>query len=164
MAKPIPTYQDTCRKRRSDSSMRHQTKSKIPRIDTLQSNMDPRHNLSQRRKFPPPLNKEEAKYIQAVAGTLLYYARAVDPTILPALSAIGTKQATPVQETMETIKQLLDYCATQEEAIITYSASKMILCIHSNVGYCNEKNAQSRAGGHFFWQTMTNSPPIKEQS
>ncbi len=58
----------------------------------------------------PPLNKEETKYIQAVAGTLLYYARAVDPTILPALSAIGTEQATPMQATMETIKQLLNYC------------------------------------------------------
>jgi hypothetical protein len=40
----------------------------------------------------PLLNKEETKYIQAVAGTLLYYARAVDPTILPALSAIGTEK------------------------------------------------------------------------
>jgi hypothetical protein len=61
-----------------------------------------------------------------VAGTLLYYARAVNPTILPALSAIGTKQAILTQATMKTIKQLLDYCATQEEAIIMYSASKMI--------------------------------------
>jgi hypothetical protein len=98
----------------------------------------------------PPINKEKTKYIQAVAGTILYYARAVDPTILPTLSAIGTKQATPTQATMEMIKQLLDYCATQEEAIITYSARKMILCIHSDAGYCNEKNAQNRAEGHFF--------------
>ncbi len=94
-----------------------------------------------------------------MAGTLLYYARAVDPTILPALSAIGTKQATPTQTTMETIKQLLDYCATQEEAIITYSASKMILCIHSDAGYCNEKNTQSRAGGYFFLSNNDQLPP-----
>jgi hypothetical protein len=107
----------------------------------------------------PPLNKEETKYIQAVAGTLLYYARAVDPTILPALSTIGNKQATPMQATMEMIKQLLDYCATQEEAIITYSARKMILCIHSNAGYCNEKNTQSRAVGHFFLSNNDQLPP-----
>jgi hypothetical protein len=67
----------------------------------------------------PPLNKEETKYVQAVAGTLLYYARAVDATILPTLSSIATEQAKPTQQTMETIKQLLDYCTTQEEAIIT---------------------------------------------
>ena len=60
---------------------------------------------------------------------------------------------------METIKQLLNYCATQEEAIITYSASKMILCIHSDAGYCNEKNARSRAGGHFFLSNNDQLPP-----
>ena len=79
----------------------------------------------------------------AVARTLLYYARAVATTILTALSSIATEQAKPTQETMKKVKQLLDYCATQEEAIITYNASKMILAIHSNAGYCNEKNAHS---------------------
>ena len=72
----------------------------------------------------PPLNKEETKYNQAVTGTLLYYGRAVDNTILPALSAIVTKQSKPMEKTKETIKQLLDYCASQEVAIISYSTSK----------------------------------------
>jgi hypothetical protein len=112
----------------------------------------------------PPLSKDDAKYIQAVAGTLLYYARAVDPTILPALSSIATEQAKPTEKTMEMVKQLLDYCATQEEAIITYTASKMILCIHSNAGYANKKNARSRAGGHFSCQTTTNTPPTMARS
>ncbi len=93
--------------------------------------------------LPPPLNKEETKYIQAVTGTLLYYGRAVNNTILPALSAIATKEAQSTEKTKETITQLLDYCSTQEEAIITYSASKMILAVHSNAGYCNEKKLRS---------------------
>ena len=92
---------------------------------------------------PPPLTKEETKYVQAVTGTLLYYARAVDSTILPALSSLATKQAKPMQKTIETVKQLLNCCATREEAIITYVASKMILCIHSDAGYCNKKNSRS---------------------
>jgi hypothetical protein len=54
---------------------------------------------------------------------------------------------------------LLDYCATQEEAIIMYSASKTILCIHIDAGYCNEKNAQSRAGGRFFLSNNDQLPP-----
>ncbi len=83
----------------------------------------------------PPLNKEETKYIQVVAGTLLYYGRAVDNTILPALSAIATDQAQPTERAKEILTQLLDYCTTQEEAIITYSASKMILAVHSDAGY-----------------------------
>jgi hypothetical protein len=105
------------------------------------------------------LSKEETKYIQAVAGTLLYYARAVNTTILTALSLIATEQAKPMQETMKKVKQLLDYCATQEEAIITYNASQMILVIHSDAGYCNEKNARSRAGGHFFLSNDKLIPP-----
>jgi hypothetical protein len=52
----------------------------------------------------PPLNKEETKYVQAVAGTLLYYARAVDSTILPALSSLATKQARLMQKTIEKVK------------------------------------------------------------
>jgi hypothetical protein len=60
------------------------------------------------------------KYVQAVAGSLLYYAKAVDPTILPALSSLATEQARPRMKMMETVKQLLDYCAMQEEAIITF--------------------------------------------
>ncbi len=57
---------------------------------------------------------------------------------------------------VEQVKQLFDYCATQEEAIITYSARKMNLCNHSNVEYCNKKNTWSQAGGHF--------SPVEQQS
>jgi TfoX/Sxy family transcriptional regulator of competence genes len=107
----------------------------------------------------PPLDKEDTKYIQAVAGTLLYYGRAVDNTILTSLSAIATEQAKPTQKTMEVIKQLLDYCATQEDAIITYRESKMILQVHSDAGYCNEKKSRSRAGGHFFLSNGDDNSP-----
>jgi hypothetical protein len=60
---------------------------------------------------------------------------------------------------METVKQLLDYCATQEEAIITYLASKMILNVHSDAGYLHEKKARSQASGHFFLSNNDTSPP-----
>ena len=106
-----------------------------------------------------PLSKEETKYVQAVVGTLLYYARAVDSTILTSLSSIATEQAKPTKETMKKVKQLLDYCATQEDAVITYNASNMILAVHSDAGYCNEKNARSRAGGHFFISKNEKYPP-----
>ena len=57
------------------------------------------------------------------------------------------------------VKQLLDYCASQEEAIINYNASKMVLAIHSDAGYANEKMARSRAGGHFFLSNNDPNPP-----
>jgi hypothetical protein len=107
----------------------------------------------------PKLDKAGIKYVQQVAGTLLYYGRAVDTTILPALSSIASEQAAPTERTREKVKQLLDYCASQEEAIITYNASKMILAVHSDAGYANEKKARSRAGGHFFLSSNEPNPP-----
>ena len=106
----------------------------------------------------PPLSKEETKYIQAVAGTLLYYAQSVDPTILTALSAIATEQAKPTQETKKKVKQLLDYCATQDDAMITYNASKMILAVHSDAGYANEKNCEAEPEDISSCRTMKKSP------
>ena len=92
-------------------------------------------------------------------GTLLYYGRAVDSTILPSLSSLATEQAKPTAKTKATVMQLLDYLTMQEEAIISYNVSDMILQVHSDAGYANEKGARSRAGGHFFYQTTT--PPLQ---
>ena len=41
-----------------------------------------------------------------------------------------------------------------------YSASKMVLVIHSNTGYFNEPNTRSRAGGFFFLFNHAAHPPI----
>ena len=60
---------------------------------------------------------------------------------------------------MEHATQLLDYLATQEEAVLTYSASDMTLAVHSNAGYLNEPKARSRAGGHFFLSNNAEIPP-----
>ena len=47
------------------------------------------------------LDKAGIKYVQQVAGTLLYYGRAVDTTILPALSLIASEWAAPTERTRE---------------------------------------------------------------
>jgi len=53
---------------------------------------------------------------------------------------------------------LLDYCATQDDAVLTYNKSDMVLAVHSDAGYLNEKLARSRAGGHFFLSTNVTYP------
>jgi hypothetical protein len=78
---------------------------------------------------------------------------------LTVLSSLATEQAKPTQKMMEKVIRLLDYCASQEEAIITYNKSKMILVVHSNAGYCNKKKLQSQAGGHFFLLNKDKIPP-----
>jgi hypothetical protein len=48
----------------------------------------------------PCLNKAQKKCIQLIVGSFLYYARAVDPTILMALLEIASQQAAPTENTM----------------------------------------------------------------
>ena len=45
--------------------------------------------------------KNATKLVQAIAGTFLYYARAVDPNILPALEEIANIQAKPTEKTVK---------------------------------------------------------------
>ena len=108
--------------------------------------------------------KEEKTYVQQVVGTFLYYARAVDPTMLVALSAIASDQAFPTKETLEKVEQLLEYAALQENAVITYHASDMVLAIHSDASYLSEPRRRSRAGGHFSCQVTGQYPQITELS
>jgi hypothetical protein len=98
----------------------------------------------------PPLSEEEKKQVQRVVGSILYYARAVDLTVLMALSTIASEQSKGTQQTMQRCKQLLDYLATHPDATVCFHASDMILNIHSDASYLFEKNAHSRACGHFF--------------
>ena len=107
----------------------------------------------------PKLGKEETKFIQQVTGTFLYYARAVDPTMLVALSAIASEQASPTEATLEKVKYFLDYAATHPDAILTYKKSAMVLAVHSDASYLTEPKARSRAGGHFFLSNNEKVPP-----
>jgi hypothetical protein len=80
----------------------------------------------------PPLDKEGKRFIQEVCGTFLFYAHGIDGGILPALSALASQQAQPTENTMTLCKSFLDYMASQEEAVLTYKASDMVLAIHSD--------------------------------
>jgi hypothetical protein len=109
-----------------------------------------KHQLANSLDTSPPLDKEGGNFIQEVVGVFLYLARAVDSTMLPALSSLASKQAAPTVRTMQKCLQFLDYAASQEDVIITYRASNMRLAIHSDALYLSELRAHSRAGGHMF--------------
>jgi hypothetical protein len=51
---------------------------------------------------------------------------------------------------MELWKKFLDFMAMQEEAILTYRASTMVLAIHSDASYLSKPKAHSQAGGDMF--------------
>jgi hypothetical protein len=83
----------------------------------------------------PKLSPEEIKEIQRVLGSILYYAQAVDITVLMALSSIAIKQSKGTTNTMEKAKQLLDYLATYPDATIRFRASDMIMNVNYGASY-----------------------------
>ena len=83
----------------------------------------------------PNTQKNRAKFVQKVTGKSLYLGRVIYITLLAPLLAIASQQAAPTQRTMQHTKQLLDYIASQEDAVLTYHASDMILAAHSDAGY-----------------------------
>jgi hypothetical protein len=108
----------------------------------------------------PKLDKKGIKCVQQIVGSILYYARSVDMTVLMALSSIAAKQTKATEKTMNRCIQLLDYLATNEMAKIRFHASEMILNIHSDASNLSETGAHSRACGHFFmgWMPKDNKP------
>jgi hypothetical protein len=97
-----------------------------------------------------PLTAKQCLTIQKVTGSVLYYARAVDPTVLMPLNDIATEQTKVTEKTKAATNQPLDYLATHPDAAIRYHASDMILHIHSDASYLSVSNARSRLGGLFF--------------
>ena len=97
-----------------------------------------------------PATKDEEKFIRQVIGTLLYYTRAVDSTLLVALSALASAQSRPTKHMVELVAWLLDYLASNPNAILLYKKSDMILAVHSNASYLSKSEARSRVGGHFY--------------
>jgi hypothetical protein len=102
--------------------------------------------------------KADQKYIMQVVGVLLYYARAVESTLLIALSSLASMQAAPTEYTMSLVKWLLNYVATQPNTVLVYKKSEMILAIHSDASYLSEASARSQVGGHFFCSKDSKNP------
>ena len=105
-----------------------------------------------------PIPEEQKRRIQNIIGTFLYYARAVDCTMLPALNTLAEQQSSPTKNTEAAITHFLDYAATNPSAIIHYKASDMILHIDSDASYLSEPRARSRTGGHYYLSSLPTNP------
>ncbi len=103
--------------------------------------------------------------MQKTVGSILYYAWAIDMTVLMALSTIAAKQTTATKRTLEKCTQLMDYLAHNADAKVRFHASNMIMKIHLDASYLSEAKARNRACGHFFmgW-LLKNGNPIKLNS
>jgi hypothetical protein len=98
----------------------------------------------------PPLTAKQCLNIQKVTGSVLYNARAVEPTAVMPLNDIAMEQTKATEKTQAGKNQLLDYLVTHPDATIRYHASDMILHTHSDASYLSVSNARSRLGGFLF--------------
>jgi hypothetical protein len=98
----------------------------------------------------PALSDKAVNKLQQLTGTLLYYARAVDPTLMMPINILASEQSNATAVTADKVIKLLNHCNTHPETKIRYHASDMILHIHSDASYLSESEAKSRAGGFVY--------------
>jgi hypothetical protein len=100
-----------------------------------------------------PLQPKAITVIQQIVGTFLYYAMAVDPTMLVALGNLSSDQTGATASTADDIVWLLNYAHTHPNAMIWYAASDMWLHVHWDASYLSISRAHSSTGGHFILST-----------
>ena len=108
------------------------------------------------------LSPQAIKHLPQIMGTFLFYSRALNPTMLTALSIIVMEQTQRNQTNKEKAEHILNYATMHPNATIKFYKSDMISKIHCNASYMSERQGRSRAGEYFYlgnWNDTTN-PPI----
>jgi hypothetical protein len=85
--------------------------------------------------------------IQEVVGVFLYYARAVDPTMLPQTNKIASEQVKPTKHVQDQVVRLLQYAAVFPANALIFHKSKMHLIQQVDASYLSRSNSRSVAGG-----------------
>ena len=109
----------------------------------------------------PKLENHGITRVQNIAGTFLYISRAVDPTILVALNKFGSKQASPTTDVIKKTKILMDYSATQPDAVVRFHASNVCLHIENDAAYLIQPKERSRDAGHYYLSDTLPPSPIR---
>jgi len=97
-----------------------------------------------------PINKEQKLLLQQAIGVFLFYARAIDSTMLVALGTLAAAQNEGTEKTMTALVTFLNYAATHPDAEITFRGSDMLYTLDSDASYLSEPKARSRAGGYHY--------------
>jgi hypothetical protein len=102
--------------------------------------------IDKTEKLSPTLITE----LQAIIGTLLYYARAVDPTLLTIANELASQQAQPTQRILKAANRALSYCSAYHQNALLYHACDMVLHAFVDASYLCRSHARSVAGAIFF--------------
>ena len=66
------------------------------------------------------MTDKQIKLLQQVCGTFLYYARAVDCTMLHAFNDLATRTKNGTQQIAKVLTHFLNYCTANPDAKVTY--------------------------------------------
>lgn len=85
----------------------------------------------------------------------MYYAREINPIILPDISTISQSQASPTTQSLHNLHILLDYLHTNPNTSLKFYPTTLQLQLHSDESYLSENNAKSLSSGCFFLKPLT---------
>ncbi len=98
----------------------------------------------------PLATKIQQRELQVVVGTLLYYARTVDPSILTAIHELGSVQSQPTIQDMNKVERVLQYVSTHQHGATRFYASNMQHQVQSDASFLCRPKARSVLGGYHY--------------
>ena len=99
----------------------------------------------------PHLNYADNNCLQSINDNFLYYACAVDPTMLPSINEISTFQSALPQYKLEKSNQVLDYASAHLNTTIWYHTSDMILMPYTDDAYLVMTASRSSISYHYYF-------------
>jgi hypothetical protein len=87
------------------------------------------------KKKNPAFSTKDVNKLQQLTGTLLYYSRDVDQTLIIPINVLASEHSKATADTADKVTR------------IRYHASDMILYIQSDASYLSDRGAKSKAGG-----------------
>ena len=101
----------------------------------------------------PEISPERRKRLEQIIGVFLYYAHAIDSTMLMKVTQLASLQANPTEAVEAAVNRFLEYAATWPNASIVFHASDMVLHKQSDASYLSESHGRSRVGGFSYLGT-----------
>ncbi len=98
----------------------------------------------------PPLAPDQRTELQAIIGTLLYYARAVNPTLLPIANELASQQVSFRVRALKATNRALSYATGNSNKCTTFYYCDMILHGHVDASHLSRSHARSVAGSYLF--------------
>ena len=99
--------QDTSSEPSNASNIQHQPEQNIHHIIGISQNMEQRYNMLTPMILLQCWTPLKRQRVQEIIGTFLFYARAVDITMLKALGTMSTQQSKPTEATMKASSSFL---------------------------------------------------------